>query len=116
MWLRLLNKQFKDALYSKSIPEEQLREIHAKLVEDNRKKKKIMNIVMIAIILFMGLTSVYTYSSRDVSVGKYMIIFSVVIVVVIYVLLYILMFAVYNWQYNSAIKKNYSEIADELKL
>ena len=44
IWFRFLDKHFKEALYSRSISLESLREIHAKMEKDNNTKKKTIKI------------------------------------------------------------------------
>ena len=117
IWFRFLDKHFKEALYSRSISLESLREIHAKMEKDNNTKKKtikIIAIVLVAVMIFMA----FSTFMNDKDFGLFLMIscFGSIISLLICGFIYFCLLGIFNMQYNKAIKECYPDLYEELKL
>lgn len=112
-----LNYELKKAIKTKSLSQEDLKTIYTKMKESNKKKKKTTNIVMIVVLVIFLLTGLpVIMQADDPKLTKFMITFFIPIYIIIYALVYITQFGIVKLQFNSIVKKNYPELADEIKL
>jgi len=112
-----INNELKKAINSKSISEEELKKIYVNLKENLKKKKKTINIVMIvvlAIFIMMGIPTVAR--ANDSEMTKFFIMLFVPVFALIYVIVYLTQFGLIKMQFNKAIKNNYPELSEKIKL
>ncbi len=112
-----LNKNLKRAINSKTISEEDLRKIYTNLKENLNRKKKTMNIVMIIIIvmfIMMGIPTVTRANNPEMT--KFFIMLFVPVIAIIYGIVYFTQFGLIKIQFNKAIKNNYPELSEKIKL
>jgi len=112
-----LNKELKKAIYAKSISTEDLRRIYEKIKQENNKKKKTINMVMIFLAVLLIIICVTTsFEIEDLEFMKFMLLLLIPIIAIIYFLVYFSQIGIMKMQFNRAIKKNYPELASELVL
>ena len=71
---------------------------------------------MIVMLVVFALTIVPVISKSDPDMTKFMIKFMIPIYILIYLIVYITQIGILKLQFNQAIKKNYPDLADEIKL
>ena len=117
IYYNTLNKELNRAIYSKSISPEDLKKIYEKFKEKNNKKKKILNITMICVALMFILMEIPIFLKiDDIEYAKMILLFSIPIFVILYFAIYYTQVGLIKSQFDSAIKKNYPELANELHL
>ena len=117
IYYNTLNRDFKKALKNKTFSNEDLRKVFEKIKTENNKKKKTINIVMIALLVLMVIMMFPTIiNSNNPDMTKFMIKFMIPIYILIYAIVYITQIGILKLQFNQAIKKNYPDLADEIKL
>ena len=116
-WFRTLDNHFKENLISKNISLESLEEIHNKLLEEHKKKKKILIILSIAVTFSMFFVSYSIYiTNGHIDLFKWMLCFLLVICFIIFIITYFCCIGLFQIQYNKVIKDNYPDLYDKLKL
>ena len=113
--IRTLNWQLKKAIYSKSLTTEELK----KVSEDIREKQKQLQKVIIAITVFviiLFLTFIVMGIMKGILFTPSMIFGIIAIIPIIYVVCYFTQIGILKMQYNRAIRKNYAESFEDLKV
>ena len=117
IYYNTLNKELKKAINSKSISVEDLKKVYENLKMKNSKKKKTINLIMIIVIVIFGILGIPTFiNSGNPEFTKFMLLFLIPIIIVIYGIVYFTQIGLIKIQFNNAIKKNYPELVDDLKL
>lgn len=117
LYYNTLNKDLKKEIRSKSISDEELKEISEKMRLENKKKQKVMNIVMISIfVLFIIMAITMVIREENFVMNINILLMPIVLFAIIYGIVYISQFGIIKLQFNRIIKKYYPDIADEIKL
>ena len=114
---RTLSLDMKRAIVNKYLTEDQLRETSERMKEDNRKYVKRINIIIIIVAVIFVIMSIQPMMNiRDPKFVVMMLGIIIGSLALVYVLSYFAMVGIVNRQYNSAVKKFYPEIADEVMI
>ncbi len=117
IYFNSLNKNLKKAIYSKSISSDDLKKIYEEFKEKNKKKQKTLNIVMVCVAFMFILIEVLSFSkAKNAEFAKIMLLFTIPLLAIIYLIVYFTQIGLIKIQFNNAIKKNYPELANELKI
>ncbi|MBP3921050.1 MAG: hypothetical protein J6D28_05750 [Bacilli bacterium] len=112
-----LNKELKKAIYSKSISSEDLKSIYKNIRLKNQKKKKTINITMILVFFMFFIMSIPIFlNANDSGMIKFFILLFIPLFAIIYGVVYFTQCGILKLQFNKAIKDNYPELYNELKL
>ena len=117
IYYNTLNKELKKAIDSKSISVEDLKKVYENLKIKNNKKKKTINLVTTIVIVISVILGIPRFiNSNTPEFTKFMLLLLIPLIVVIYGIVYLTQVGLIKIQFNYAIKKNYPELANELKL
>lgn len=113
--IRTLDWQLKKAIYSQSLTKEELE----KISEGIREKQKQLQKLIIAITIFVAILFVIFIVmgiTRGMPFALPIMLGMMVTVPIIYFICYITQIWILKIQYNKAIRKNYNDFFDELKV
>ena len=114
---RTLSMDLKKAIVNKYLTEDQLKETSERMKEDNRKYVKRINVIVIVVAVIFVIMSIQPM--MNIGDPKFIVMMIGIIIgslALVYVLSYFAMVGIVKCQYNSAVKKYYPEIADEVKI
>lgn len=112
-----LDTELKKAIRAKSFSSDELKKIYTQIKQENDKKKKTLNKVMIFIIIIFFLMTILTLSKKtDTGHAIISLLFTIPAIAIVYAVLYFTQIGIMKMQFNNAIKKSYPELANEIKL
>ena len=116
LYYRTLNRDLKNALKNRQIPDAQLKEVVDNFKEEKKKTVKRVNIIMIIVTIIMLVVTMPAFSQNKApQFIIYMLGMVLLVMAVIYVLTYFALIGLMTTQFNSALKKGYPEYAMEYK-
>ena len=117
IYYNTLNGELKKAISARAFSVAQLLDIHANIKEELDKKKKVLNIVMICVaVVFIVMGAMTCIKAGNPDLTKFMILLFVPVIEIMYFLVYFTQVGLMKTQFNNAIKKNYPELEEDLKL